>query len=191
VFFDIGANEGIFSIYAACKNKKLQVYCFEPEYSNLALLKENVLENNLSDRVNIFSVGMSDFNGLSQLHIQDTSEGAAAHSESREKIGKTDEGYKVVWREGIGVTTLDQFCEQMNVIPNGIKIDTDGNEVKILKGAKETLKNLKLKHLVIENPHDQGTKGIECEQILIENNFKKVWSDRSKTINEIWERVSN
>ena len=39
VFFDVGANVGIYSIYAALRNSKLTVYSFEPEYSNLNQLK--------------------------------------------------------------------------------------------------------------------------------------------------------
>ena len=35
VFFDVGANVGIYSIYAALRNKKTTIYAFEPEYSNL------------------------------------------------------------------------------------------------------------------------------------------------------------
>ena len=43
IFFDIGANIGVFSLYAAIK-KNAKVYAFEPEYSNLSLLKENILK---------------------------------------------------------------------------------------------------------------------------------------------------
>ena len=44
IFFDIGANIGEFSIYAALRHPQLRVLSFEPEYSNLSLLKENIVD---------------------------------------------------------------------------------------------------------------------------------------------------
>ena len=44
IFFDIGANIGIFTLYATKKYKNLKAVSFEPEYSNLYLLKENILK---------------------------------------------------------------------------------------------------------------------------------------------------
>ena len=44
----MGTNVGIYSVYAALRNSKISVYSFEPEYSNLNQLKQNILNNNLS-----------------------------------------------------------------------------------------------------------------------------------------------
>lgn len=186
VLFDIGANVGVFSVYAGKKN--IKVYCFEPEYSNLSLLKENVLTNRLADRVNIYSVALSDFVGISTLHLQSIEEGAAAHTESQTPITTTDEGYPVVHAEGIFAVTLDYICEQLRVSPNCVKIDTDGNETKILQGATKTLRNPSLRSLVIEMPVPAMERAT-CEEILKQNGFKPVWVQRDKTRNEIWERA--
>ena len=40
IFFDIGANIGVFSVYAAKIHPNAEIYSFEPEYSNLNLLKK-------------------------------------------------------------------------------------------------------------------------------------------------------
>tara|TARA_B100000809_G_C15085546_1_gene511300 strand:+ start:332 stop:1213 length:882 start_codon:yes stop_codon:yes gene_type:complete len=188
IFFDIGANIGVFTVYAAKIKKNIKVYSFEPEYSNLNLLKQNVLDNDISDQVNIFSVGLSDEVGFSQLHIQDTEPGAAAHSESRQNIKTTDEGYPVLWKEGIMTSTLDHLCEDLQIYPNCIKIDTDGNELKILKGASYTLNNPVLRSLIIEMPLYEEEKMIACENILKASGFKPSWSDRKNTMNEVWVR---
>ena len=45
VFFDIGANVGIFSVYAGKKFENINIFSFEPEISNLAILKENIICN--------------------------------------------------------------------------------------------------------------------------------------------------
>ena len=186
IFFDIGANIGVFTLYAGKKYKNLRIYCFEPEYSNLYLLKENILKNDLTMKASIYSVGISDFTGISHLHLQDLKEGAAAHTENRETIQETDEGLKVVWAEGIATATLDYLCEAMNVCPNTIKIDTDGNEAKILDGAVNTLQNPALRSLIIEMPPSLEASS-QCEEILKKNNFYRCWSQEGVR-NEIWER---
>ena len=54
VFFDIGANVGVYSIYAAKRSPKAMVYAFEPEYSNLHQLKLNIINNKLLLKPHIF-----------------------------------------------------------------------------------------------------------------------------------------
>ena len=186
VFFDIGANIGVFSIYAGKRHDKLEIYSFEPEYSNLHYLKENVVKNDLMDRINIYSVAVSDQDAISMLNIQDLTPGAAVHTESKEDIELTDEGYKVIWREGIATITLDRFCTDQNVIPNAIKIDTDGNEAKILSGATKVLNNSKLRSIVLELPPDPESSRL-CVEMLESSGFKLKWS-RDDTRNQIWQK---
>lgn len=188
IFFDIGANIGVFSIYAGMKQKGISIYCFEPEFSNLNLLKENVIQNGLAGKVQIYGVAISDAEGLSQLHIQDVTPGAACHTESRQPIAITDEGFPVVWKEGVATMTLDQICKLLDVTPNAIKIDTDGNEAKILRGAVHTLKKQDLRVLAIEMPLDSNQSKY-CSDILRSAGFSLSWSDSSKTRNEIWKRI--
>lgn len=187
VFFDIGANIGVFSMYAARRYRNISVYAFEPEYSNLNLLKENIYYNGVSGKVTPYGVGISDAAGLSRLHMQDVSMGAAASTESRDQIAMTDEGYKVVFREGIFTLTIDDICEQLGVVPNALKIDTDGNEAKILAGAGKTLANAALRSLVIEIP-DENDKGKSCRAVLEHAGFRPSWQDPKRTRNEVWSR---
>lgn len=188
VFCDIGTNVGVFSIYAAKRHPNISVYCFEPEYSNLNSLKENIIFNNLMLRTKIHSVAVSNFVGLSMLHLQDISTGAAAHTEGKKPVNTTDEGYPVVWSEGIFSATLDYLCEQLGTIPNTMKIDTDGNEDKVLEGAVKTLLNPNLRSLVIEMPHEDAEKSRYCYKLLESAGLRLDWSDRKKTRNEIWVR---
>lgn len=185
VFFDIGANVGIFTIYTAKRYNHISVYSFEPEYSNLNLLKDNIVHNNLNDKVAIYSLAVSDFVGLTRLNIQDITPGSAAHTESKDSISMTDEGYPVVWAEGVMACTIDHICEQLRTIPNCIKIDTDGNEEKILRGAKKTLAQPHLRSLVIEMP-SEGSKHDFCLSALEAAGFTLTWSNPPKTKNEIW-----
>jgi FkbM family methyltransferase len=189
VFFDIGANIGVFTVYACKRHPGIKAYCFEPEYSNLTALKENIYHNNLQNRVKIWGIGVSDFFGLSELHIQDMRQGAACHTESKESIDMTDEGYKVIWSEGITCASIDYLCEHIGVVPNIMKIDTDGNEEKILRGGFKTLANDQLRALVIEIP-DEEDKRRYCQNVLENSGFKVIWKDEEKTRNQIWAKVS-
>tara|TARA_A100001011_G_scaffold393147_1_gene482347 strand:+ start:9523 stop:10380 length:858 start_codon:yes stop_codon:yes gene_type:complete len=186
IFFDIGANIGVFSLYASKRHMNLNTYCFEPEYSNLHYLKENILKNNLMDRIKIYSIAVSESNGLSSLHVQDLTPGAAVHTESKSDINTTDEGYTVVWREGVAIKTIDSLCQELRTIPNALKIDTDGNELKILKGATETLKNNLLRSMVLEMPPSKK-EARKCADILLLAGFTLEWSHEN-TRNEIWVR---
>ncbi|MCR4322393.1 MAG: FkbM family methyltransferase [Candidatus Brocadiaceae bacterium] len=188
IFFDIGANVGVFSIYTAIRYPNISIYCFEPEYSNLNALKENIVCNKMMHKANIYSVAISNFIGFSKLHLQDITTGSACHTESRKPINLTHEGYPVVWTEGIVSVTLDYLCEQLGVIPNAIKIDTDGNEDKVLEGAVKTLSNSNLRSLVIEMPHENKGKSDLCYEILKSAGLYLAWSNREKTRNEIWIR---
>lgn len=189
-FFDIGANVGVFSLYAAKKYKDISLYCFEPEYSNLHLLKENIIFNDLTRQTKIFSSAVGDNVGLSTLHLQDTKPGAAAHTESKTKILKTDEGYDVVLAEGIFTVTLDYICEELGVVPNGIKIDTDGAEDRVLKGAQKVLADLQLRFIIMEMTGDK-VKDEFCCLALKKAGFVLGWSDRKITKNEVWIRKSS
>ena len=70
--------------------------------------------------------------------------------------------------------------------PNAIKIDTDGNEVKILDGAIKTLQDPALRSIIIEMPPSMEASS-QCEEILKKNNFYCSWSQEGVR-NKIWAR---
>ncbi len=183
IFFDVGANVGIYSIYAALRKPKAMVYAFEPEYSNLHQLKMNIINNDLLNNVIPFAIAISDQTGVSYLHIQDFTAGAALSSEQRDSINKTF-GKDVVWKEGIGTSTLDYISENLDIHPNLIKIDVDGNELKILNGGRKVFSNNKLRSIIIEMikslPNYSGIKKYLNEQgFKLEKEFEE---------NQIWSR---
>jgi len=149
------------------------------------MMCENVVCNGLLDKVNIHSVAVGNFVGLSKLHLQDLTSGSAAHTESKEQLDMTDEGFPVVWSEGIVTVTIDYICDHLGVVPNTMKIDTDGNEGKILEGAAKTLLNINLRNIVIEMPKDEAKRNY-CYNALESAGFHLEWSDKDNTINEIW-----
>jgi len=181
IFFDVGANVGIYSIYAALRNSEVTVYAFEPEYSNLHQLKENILNNKLAKNIFSYSVALDDNSGISYLHIQDKTPGAALATVSNNNLKETTTGHSVIWKEGIAVMTIDAFCIATGVQPSILKMDVDGNELSILKGGEKTFNNSRLRTVYIEVDKNQ----VGCEKILTKYGF--VLADKLSE-NQIWKR---
>jgi len=184
VFFDVGANVGIYSIYAALRNKKATVYAFEPEYSNLHQLKQNIINNNLFDNVIPFAIALGNQAGLSYLHIQDLTAGAALATESSDIINKSF-GKDVIWKEGIGTTNLDFLFEKFGIQPNLIKIDVDGNEYKILQGGIKTFETTKLRSVYIEMIENLPNY-LKIKNFLLEYGFRLQYKNSE---NQVWSRL--
>ena len=53
IFWDIGANVGLYSIYSQLVDKEIQTISFEPSVLNLDILVKNIYKNNLSDKISI------------------------------------------------------------------------------------------------------------------------------------------
>ena len=151
IFWDIGANIGLFSIYAATKYKNCNIVSFEPSTSNLRCLSRNISINNLQDRIKIFSSPLSnkDHKFLNMNESQ-FSEGAALNTFGEEF---DFEGKKIVSsnRYCLVGRSINSILEKKILdVPNYIKIDVDGIEHLILEGADKYLNNENLLSLSIE-----------------------------------------
>ena len=184
IFFDIGANIGLYSIYAALKKKNIRVFCFEPEYSNLNQLKKNILLNKLHNNITPFSIGVGNQKSLSFLHIQDFTDGAALHTVSKNILDETISGKKVLWKEGIACFSLDEICDSLKIVPNLIKIDIDGTEEDILNNAEKTFRNHNLRSILIEIEEINNFK--KTENILLDFGFTMLSKYNN---NQVWKRL--
>ena len=87
--------------------------------------------------------------------------------------------------------TFDYLVERTAITPNYIKIDVDGNELQIIKGMTETLKNKELKSICIElNPEFKEHKEVFD---ILKNNFnkyeKKNWYYGQIVFNHIFYKI--
>ncbi len=151
IFWDIGANIGLFSIYAATKYKNCDIVSFEPSTSNLRCLSRNISINNLHDRIKIFSNPLSNKDHeFLNIHESQFSEGSALNTFGEEfdfegKKVMSSNRYCIVGR------SINSILEKKILdVPNYIKIDVDGIEHLILEGADKCLINENLLSLSIE-----------------------------------------
>ena len=72
IFWDIGAQIGLHSIFAATKFKNIKVISFEPSTSNLRILSRNISINSLSNKINIISLPISEKLKISYLKKQNS-----------------------------------------------------------------------------------------------------------------------
>ena len=84
VFWDVGANIGLYSILAALTNSK-NVVAFEPSYFNLSLLAKNIYNNNLSQKIIIIPISLSNKNSIDDFNLTSTEEGGALSTFGRIK----------------------------------------------------------------------------------------------------------
>lgn len=162
-YFDIGANIGQYSLYPAKKyGHKVQIYAFEPQSNNYYALNKNIYLNNLSEEISSYCVAVSGKTEFSKLYIPKFIPGG-----NRSQFGAEDlENMKIsaTHTQGMFGVTLDDLCGQWGFpYPNYMKIDVDGLELAILKGAPVVLKNPALKSVIIE----LGTEAERNEAIAL------------------------
>lgn len=149
VLLDVGANVGMYSIWAAA-TRKARVFAFEPEAQNYALLNRNIMLNNLSERVTAYCLGLSDAAGLSVLHMADLRAGGSCHALG-EALDFKLEPLNARFAQGSAALRLDELTASGAIpVPTHIKIDVDGFEHKVTAGAAATLANPAVKSLLIE-----------------------------------------
>lgn len=175
VFWDIGANIGIYSLYASIK-KEVQVYAFEPSPFNFHVLSKNIFLNNISSKLSAFCVALTNKTAVDYLNMSSVVEGAA-HTSFKNTINEFGNKFTPEYSQSTIGFTIEDFVRIFNIPqPNHIKIDVDGAEKLVIDGAKSVLNNPKLKSILIEMNASLKPDEQEIFDTLVENGF---YLDRS------------
>lgn len=131
--WDIGANIGLYTLYAALETR-VKVLAFEPSAASFATLVRNVELNGMDGRVQPYCLAFSDRTGLDALHMANTESGHSMHA-----FGQLDtvEGrLRPKFSQAVLGFTIDDFRHRFDLpAPDHIKLDVDSIETKILKAA--------------------------------------------------------
>jgi FkbM family methyltransferase len=151
VFWDIGANVGVYSLYAAVK-RHANVLSFEPAAGNFYVLTQNIHLNGLDGRVATYCIALSNITELGMINLSSVMIGSAVHQfgKAGERSPYAERGIPLAMHGALGFS-VDRFIEQFAPsFPNYIKIDVDGRELAILTGASRTLSDVRLKSVMVE-----------------------------------------
>ena len=149
VFWDVGANIGIYSLYAAIE-RKARVLAFEPGAANYALINRNIELNQLDRAVTAYCLAFSDASEVNVLNMKNSGFGEAASSFGT-AVDDSGTLFTPKFRQGMIGYSIDQFIDEFDPpFPNHLKIDVDGIEDRIIAGAAKTLADTRLESLSIE-----------------------------------------
>ncbi len=196
VLWDVGANVGLYSVYAAMK-RNCTVFSFEPSVFNLEFLARNIFENNLVNKIVIVPLALSDKLSISNFNMGTTDWGGAL-STFDQSYGYDGKDMSAVFKYNtIGLSMTDAVNKLKIPTPDYIKIDVDGIEHLILSGGGEVLANIK--GILIEVNDDFETQRDIVSELLTNSGLtlnEKVHSEMveeddefNSIFNQIWSRV--
>jgi len=198
VFFDIGANVGLYSIYHSILNKG-ETVAFEPSFFNLKVLSKNININSTQDLITVITNPLTSENNISYFKYKDPIEGGAL-SVFGENFGYDGDIIKSNLSVKVIGTSLDSLVSNkvIKILPDLIKIDVDGIEHLILAGAINTLKTSNCKSVLVEVNDNFKEQSKEVNKILkdcgyvlrnkLHGNMFDNDKNFSKTYNQIWVR---
>ena len=106
VFWDVGANIGIFSCFAA-KEKRARTFAFEPSMFNLEVLSKNIFYNNLSKNIVIIPISLNDKTKIDDFNMSNPKVGGAQSSFSQSISEEGKIFYPVFSYKTLGLTGND------------------------------------------------------------------------------------
>ena len=143
VFWDVGANIGVYSLYAALRHGT-RIVAFEPAAINYFLLAANVEANCLDSQVDCLLVGLGNERAVARLEV---SQFMPARSFSFR--GKKGQPYPS--RQAALMVSMDQLIEDYGLeCPNYIKIDVPGLKEDIVAGGERMLQRSDVREVHIE-----------------------------------------
>lgn len=177
IFVDIGANIGYYTCLACSLGKK--VLAFEPQAQNLSCLLANIKTNNFSSLAEIFPVGLGEVPDILTLY------GASGPSAS---LINGWAGYSNKFKKMIPINTLDAILSgRYPDSAMAIKIDVEGAEFRVLKGAINTLQR-KVKptwflEICLDQFHPDALNEyfLETFQLFFDSGYSAYIADKEKT----------
>jgi FkbM family methyltransferase len=143
IMWDIGANIGVYSLYCSVV-KGCRVISFEPSAGNFYVLCKNIELNKVDNKVTALCIALSDETKLDTLNMVTTEVGGAlsnfATKSEHASFRQSCLGFKA-----------DEAIERYNLpLPNYLKLDVDGIEHLVLKGARRLLDSPELSEVLVE-----------------------------------------
>ena len=179
VLLDIGANIGIYTLYAAV-TKGIRVIAVEPSAANFNNLSRNIQLNGIGELVYPFCIAASDQQNVAKLYMHS---GGLVAGGSGTIFGSDilDDDSKMDVRgvqHAMGFS-MDGLIEMFGLpFPNHVKMDIIGTQERVIRGALGLLRDARVASAMLEVPPGQAAKSSEIFTHMDEAGF--VPDDRFK-----------
>jgi FkbM family methyltransferase len=184
VFYDVGANIGLYSLFAAKHlGGQCKIYAFEPEALNYAQLSKNIFLNRLSGVIIPCCVALTDTVSFDTLYLnpdnfQSLAGGQLVAGSSLHSFGVpkdyANRPFQPFHQQGVVGVSIDHLWQGWGLdFPNHIKVDVDGLEGLIFAGAGQSLADKRLRSVLVEISAQMGGTD-PITQSLSQNGFKQV-----------------
>lgn len=165
-FIDAGGNEGLYTLFAAARvGPGGRVLAFEPSAREFSRLRENVHINHLK-QVEAVKAALSDRGGTAPLRVAEDNH--AGHN----TLGDFAYNTATLHHEDVPLVRLDDAVRERNIARvDVIKIDVEGHELALLRGARAVLERdhpVLLLELNDGALNKQGTDAVEVVELLTE-----------------------
>lgn len=184
IAFDVGANIGKSAFLLLLANKIEELFLIDPNPMALSIAAENMIRNNLSRHIRFINAFISDAENES-LKLYTVLSGAAG---SMYKSHAKTAGYL-----NVQTTTLDSLVKEYQVIPDLVKIDVEGAEAKVLRGATELAKHKQTKFIMEVHGSPELSIIENTNQLLswCQSNAYTAWYLRDKVVLTDAELIKN
>jgi FkbM family methyltransferase len=171
VVFECGGHQGCSALFlAACIGAAGRVITFEPNRKNASAIETSVR-----------------LNGVNTVTVEHKAVGAGA---GKVLFGMTSlcvapsqrHDTHLRGRQEVDLVPLDDYAQEHNLHPSLIKIDVEGYEVEVLKGARQLLKRRPKLAIEIHSPSDLGRYGATAAELLalLDLNRYECWIQRDE-----------
>lgn len=180
IFIDIGAAIGYYAILAKHLRPDIIVHAFEPLDLHRQYFQENIALNSIdTTNIRIHQEAISD--RLAQADFSDRGYGSGLVTPKKSSrfhqlkrtikniIKPSQTSNKKKHYEKVQTITLDSFVKTLSNAVYLVKIDVQGAELKVLKGAQEAIKSKAIQHWIIGTHSEQIHE--HCIQFFQENGY--------------------
>jgi FkbM family methyltransferase len=176
VVIDIGAHIGLFAVRAAQLTRHTgKVYAFEPTPNTQKLLQGTIALNKMHDSIIPRKEAVAEKDGVTYFYVSDN-EGDNSNS----LVGYRED--KELHKTEVELTSIDSFVRKQNLTRiDFIKIDAEGYEYNVLKGAEETFLKFRPKAILALHPDGIRSNGNFLEEIydlLKKLNYQVVFEEK-------------
>lgn len=165
-FWDIGANWGLISLPAAqIVGTSGRVIAVEPSPSNLAWLKRHIALNQCETIVTVLEAAVCEQPGGS-VSFSLLNDGRSPSNSLMFSSSVNGESPEVSQQISVPAISLDSLLAEQGRSPKVVKIDVEGAEFKVLKGATKLLNSDSAPILMLAvHPFWQATPG-DCQEMV-------------------------